>query len=390
VLAKDINDIAEQDLVGLIAGGVSESATIDYKRDLPGGDDADKREFLADVSSFANTSGGDLIFGIDEAKGVPVQVTGIKSNDLDLEILRLESIIASGLSPRIRYQLRTVPSAGDRKAVIIRVDRSWIGPHRVIFKGHDKFYGRNSAGKYSLDVSQLRTAFTNSSSISEQIRAFRLDRIIEISNEQTPIPLINGPKIILHCIPLDAFASQAQYNLLPLTQTPVELQPMRASGWGNRLNFEGVVTFDGGSPSTCYTQIYRTGQIEAVEAALLSFSIGVHKKRMIPSVAYEKIVLEYVPVCFQFFRRLGVTAPIAVGLTLTGVRNFTMGIDDPFIPSRGFHIDRDTLLLPDTIATDLSVSPSRLLKPLFDLIWNACGFPSSRNFDLDGNWIGRM
>jgi len=27
------------------------------------------------------------------------------------------------------------------------------------------------------------------------------------------------------------------------------------------------------------------------------------------------------------------------------------------------------------------------LKPMFDLIRNACGFPRSLNFDKDGNWI---
>lgn len=56
--------IAEADLLALISNAVSEGRTIDYKRELPGNSDGEKKEFLADVSSFANTSGGDLIFGL--------------------------------------------------------------------------------------------------------------------------------------------------------------------------------------------------------------------------------------------------------------------------------------------------------------------------------------
>jgi len=39
---------------------------LDYKRDVPGESDQDKKEFLADISSFANATGGDLIYGVDE------------------------------------------------------------------------------------------------------------------------------------------------------------------------------------------------------------------------------------------------------------------------------------------------------------------------------------
>lgn len=61
------------------SNAVSEGRTIDYKRELPGNSDGDKKEFLADVSSFANTSGGDLILGVDENAGVPIQITGFQS-----------------------------------------------------------------------------------------------------------------------------------------------------------------------------------------------------------------------------------------------------------------------------------------------------------------------
>src|SRR5215471_17078845 len=66
---KLITSIREADLLSLIDTKENEGKEIDYKRLLPGKSDADRREFLYDVSSFANTSGGYLIFGIEERGG---------------------------------------------------------------------------------------------------------------------------------------------------------------------------------------------------------------------------------------------------------------------------------------------------------------------------------
>jgi predicted HTH transcriptional regulator len=192
MIPKPFEAIAEADLLALISNAVSEGRTIDYKRELPGNSDGEKKEFLADVSSFANTSGGDLIFGMDEVEGLPTQLTGFQSANADIEIQRLDSILAFGIDPRIRYSAKIIQ--GGVRSLFIRVERSWIGPHRVIFKGHDRFYGRNSAGKYSLDVNQLRSAFTFSSTVTERIRAFRVDRIISLSNNDTPIPFRHRPQ----------------------------------------------------------------------------------------------------------------------------------------------------------------------------------------------------
>jgi hypothetical protein len=57
----DFDSLAESDLAELMTGQVPEGLRIDYKRDLYGGSDADKRELLKDTSAFANAFGGHLI-----------------------------------------------------------------------------------------------------------------------------------------------------------------------------------------------------------------------------------------------------------------------------------------------------------------------------------------
>lgn len=83
---KPLEAVTEGDLKLLIDGAVAEGRRIEFKRDLPGRRDDDKREFLADVTSFANAAGGDLIFGMDESGGVAASITPIAEADADAEL----------------------------------------------------------------------------------------------------------------------------------------------------------------------------------------------------------------------------------------------------------------------------------------------------------------
>jgi Schlafen, AlbA_2 len=102
-------DISERDLLDQIQTGVPEGVLLDYKRETYGGGDADVKEFLKDVSSFANTAGGHLIIGIDETGGVPTAISAL-DGDSDKELQRLENLARDGIEPRIvGLRMRAVP-----------------------------------------------------------------------------------------------------------------------------------------------------------------------------------------------------------------------------------------------------------------------------------------
>jgi predicted HTH transcriptional regulator len=148
MIPRAIRAITVDDLKELIRTPIREGKTIEYKRHLPGPKDEDKREFLADASSFANATGGDLIFGIEEKEGLPKKLVGVESGDLDAEIQRLDNVLRSGLEPRLpHYDAHAIDLGEDRHLLILRVPQSWSAPHRVTFRDHSKFYGRNSSGK---------------------------------------------------------------------------------------------------------------------------------------------------------------------------------------------------------------------------------------------------
>jgi predicted HTH transcriptional regulator len=72
---------------------------LEYKRTTYGNGDADVKEYLKDVSSFANTHGGDLVIGIEEKGGLARKVPGVAGVNPDTELQRLESLARDGIDP---------------------------------------------------------------------------------------------------------------------------------------------------------------------------------------------------------------------------------------------------------------------------------------------------
>ncbi|MBN2118753.1 MAG: ATP-binding protein [Anaerolineales bacterium] len=200
------NKPTENELIDLRDSQILESKIIDYKLGLSINTDEEKKEFLADITSFANTLGGHLIMGMKEDKGLPVELLGVQIDDTDKTKLRLEEIIRGGISPRIAgVVIHVVQLKNCNWAIVIYVPKSWSAPHMVSFKKISRFYARNSAGKYQLDVQEIRQAFLLSESIENKIRDFRLDRVAKINVGDTPTVLNNNPKIVLHSIPLASY-----------------------------------------------------------------------------------------------------------------------------------------------------------------------------------------
>jgi len=380
-LNKPLESIQESDLQALLDNQVQEGKSLEYKQILPAASDSDRKEFLADVSSFANAAGGHHIFGIAESSGVPTELCGLDASDPDAEIRRLESMIQDGIAPRIPgISTRAIALVTSRIVIVIQIPRSFASPHMVTFKGHSRFYSRNSAGKYPLDVTELRTAFALSETTSERIRDFRLERLARVVSGETPAPLKEGAKIVLHVIPLSAFEPGTKFDLKSLGSDAVRVEPMYTTSWSHRFNFDGVL----GYCSDSYLQVFRNGIIEAVDALLLDDERG---ERTIPSIAYEKELLEALPRFLSIQKELGVDPPLFIMLTLLGVKGYAMAVDPINSLGHDIHpIDRDTLLVPEVMIERFGTSPAELMRPIFDAVWNATGFSRSMNYDESGKW----
>ncbi len=391
MIDKPLEQIDSPDLERLKTDRIPEGKTIEYKRDLPGGSDGEKIKFLRAISSMANSSGGDLLFGVDARDGLPEDFPGLDRAAEDEAKLRLENLARDGLEPRVpSLQFKFVQMPGGRSVLIVRTKQSWIKPHRVKLVGHAHFYGRNSAGSYQLDVSELRSAFTLTETVTERIKNFQVGRLAAIGANETPVRLEPLARVVLHLLPLSAFTSPPSIDVVANQSQLRKVSPLGAAGFSWRLNLEGHVNYaaTASDSSPAYLQVYRTGAIEAV--AVVAEYGPMSKEPLIGSVPYEVWVsgalLEYL----KLLRNLGVEPPVYLFLALVGISKHRFGLD-PF----RYHLrempmaDRDMLVLPELVVESFDIDPHSLLRPLFDLVWNAFGLARSFNYDAHGNWAPR-
>jgi len=392
MIEKNIKDINKDDIEYLIKNQIPESKTLEYKRSLPSNSNEDKKEFSADVISFANADGGDLIYGIEEENGMPKKIIGFEDRIIDSEKLRLESLIRDGIRPRIipNIQIQPIKISDNNNVILIRIPKSFTSPHTIGDK--TLFYSRNSAGKYQMDVNELKNAFLFSENISEKIKNFRYKRISEIINEDTPIPLKSKDILVLHIIPISSFYSHSlDIDFLKIyRQLEFYIPLLWTNGGGKRFNLDGLLRYDN-SYKPSYCQIYRNG---IIESAVSNFLFKLEEKNCIPSITYEKEIIEKIKIYSDFLIKLEVLPPFVIFISMLGIKGSFMGVDKrkrAIVNLESFN--KDNILLPDILIESKEVltdcqSIAKKIRPIFNIVWNAYGFPESFNYDEQGNWIG--
>ena len=389
IARTNFDDISESDLNDLIQAGVPEGLVIEYKRDPYGNSDAHKKEALKDITSFANSAGGHLIIGVKEAKGIPTELTGLQGVDPDALINRLESLVRDGVEPRIvGTRMRPVSLSRGGVAIVIRIPRSWNPPHRVSTGRSNRFYLRNSGGAHEASVEELRVLFTLAADAQQRIRVFRSDRIATIVAGQGSVLLPYNGRMFVHLVPLSAFGHTAQIDLEKAFEVMMRFRPMGpAINMTRRFNLDGFIDVrDNGRWCSCM-QVFRNGILEATQA-------GVLYERGSITFLYEGTVRELVDVLPDYLeglQGLDVPTPIVVMISYQGVAGAKLGTHskflldadetEPFPPV-------DPLLLPEVIVDDYGSRQdyAQVLRPVFDALWNAAGFPRCPYYDADGNW----
>ncbi|HLC73836.1 MAG TPA: ATP-binding protein [Candidatus Nanoarchaeia archaeon] len=382
-LFKNVEEIEILDMQELV-GNVKEIKSLDFKRIIKIDNDSEKEEFLADISSFANSVGGNTIYGIEEENGLATNLCGFKTNNIDSLILKIENLLRDSIKPRINnIGIKSLKLENNDFILLIRIPKSWNSPHMIDFKGKTKFYARNSAGKYKMDVDEIRTSFSLSESITEKIKSFRRERLSIIESGETPIILKNKAKIVLHMIPFNSIGKSENYDLSFLInqETRKPLRTIIAESINHNYNVDGLILYDPNSFS--YTQIFRQGMIESVCNMW-------DTENIIPSCAYEDWLLKTIKNYLDILNGLNIDFPIIIMVSLLDVKGFKMNISKDLewrliIPNEN-KIDRDNLIINGVIMNNKNEDISKLVKPIFDAVWNSCGFANSLNYNGEGVW----
>jgi hypothetical protein len=394
LLYKPLNAITEPDLDTLITDEEPELRAIEYKSRLHDTSTAEaKLEFLKDVSSFANAFGGDIVYGMTENKGIPTGKCGLPGVNLDQEMSRLGQVMRSHIRPRLRYDLQPVPLVDQSKGnvLILRIYNSFSRPHQIAVGEDRRFYSRASNGTYTLDVEELRTMFNLSNTLTKEIKAFRAARLDSIVAGETPVPLASRPKTVLHIIPLSAFDPASQLDLSRMRTDQGQLRPPASRAYSERYNIDGFLRYTpegDGSTKEGYIQLYRNGIIEAVDTRWLRGTIQ-DGRSYIPSLAFEGYFITLLPDYLAVLNTVGAQPPLLLMLSILGVKGFHLAVRQGFGDTISEDkIDRDNIIMSEVLLDDFEAPAEVVLRPIFDALWNAAGYPSCMDYDEEGHWTG--
>ncbi|MBI3626914.1 hypothetical protein HY224_02625 [Candidatus Uhrbacteria bacterium] len=214
---------------------------------------------------------------------------------------------------------------------------------------------------------------------------------MEIDAGNSALPLTGENKIILHLIPMESFSTKLSLptqKIMELLRDVKNLHPMTSANlFAPQINLAGGVSYTGRvrDKARSYIQVFRNGVIESVESSILDK----RDSGYIPHVLLEKEVVEATKMSLNAFRLLEIEPPFFIFLSLMNVAGLTMPSPDGF-GDAGEPIRQQNLHLPEVTIESFEQSVPSAVKPVFDLIWNACGLPGSLNFNAAGEWLPKV
>lgn len=150
------------DLERLIEEQLQESFSLDYKRSdaLSKSDNRKKDELAKDVSAFANSAGGQLIYGIEEDGHVPTRIDdGVNISDITKEWI--EQVLSTTVQPKIDgLRIQQILLSEGRAAYVITIPQATSrAPHQARDK---RYYRRYNFESVPMEDYEVRDALRRS------------------------------------------------------------------------------------------------------------------------------------------------------------------------------------------------------------------------------------
>lgn len=260
MLPYSLSEVTSETLENICAQRFSESETLDFKRALPSNEERSKVELAKDVAAMANTGGGDIIYGIDEADGTAGTLCIITGETFDEAERRIRLILDAKVEPRLTgYTVKEVRT-GEGYALIIRVPYSFDGPHCVRTDSQRRFVYRNGTVTTDMSFDQIRAAFAGTESIASKARRFIKDRYEVTSHRRHTIPLYAGAHLAVVFVPLASMMRRNAIDIQAITDGQLVFWDRGAN---TRFSIDGKIEYSGAPGLTLHqTLLFRSGAVE--------------------------------------------------------------------------------------------------------------------------------
>lgn len=159
---KQPHEWTESDIQELIKNEIPESLHLDYKRiDSLQNKDKRKNEIAKDVSAFANSDGGVLIYGIIEENNKPLSHdNGVDPSKISREWL--EQVINSRINrriPEVRINQINLTEPKGNVIYVVEIPQSHLAPHMAFDNKYYKRFNFQSVAMEEYEVRDISNRF---------------------------------------------------------------------------------------------------------------------------------------------------------------------------------------------------------------------------------------
>ena len=391
--AKNLDDLTEEDLKGLIANSVRESVNLEFKREMyPRKDPAEKVEMLRDICSMANADGGAFIFGMEEdGVGQATMLRPVPEAEAEAKRI-IDTCIANVMDriPGLRTALVGLAAGGE--VLVVQIPRSYRRPHMIVVDDSTEFWIRHDRRKASMSIAEVRSAILTVEDATMKVEAFVRNRqealgrhtaTYQLTLTATPLVLEDGRidtglraiRDLLQNPP--AFRPGRGVELRPGSSSPV---PSLA---GARIESIG---------RTKWLEVYRSGHAEFLASGNdLVYQRMPSSPILIKGWAIAEYVRNFVHFVSKLRRITQMSDPFVFGLGLWRIGEVGMyrlrqddfgGLfgDEPRKYSEG------DLILPPAVGAPDEL-PDQVARRILDLVWNAYGYESCPFFGSKGEFL---
>jgi len=193
---RRLDELAEDDLRALIAAGIREGTSLEFKREMYQRRNPEQtREMLRDITAMANAEGGVLILGMaEDGRGTAQQLVPVP--DAAAEADRLIQLCLAHISERIPglRAVRVPVTSGE--VIVVRIPRSYRRPHMVTFDGVTELWIRHDRQKSRMSVAELRTAVLATEDAEMRAERFGASRIANARQRSAVFMLAATPLLL--------------------------------------------------------------------------------------------------------------------------------------------------------------------------------------------------
>ena len=382
MINKNVEDIVYKDIQLLLENKIDESDTLDYKTGK-----IDDSNLMKHVCAFANTRGGDLIFGVKESGDgrFPIEIIGLDESDISKE--RTEQIILSNIVPRLEIKIKFIKIPDSIKSILlIRIPDSYLKPHQNNM--NKKFYKRFQSESAEMTEQEIcdcyRRRFTNHDQVEQYI-----EKILNYKTGLIPTDIIKINLIIIPSNIENRLIETSDYDKFDWFRS-IKLHPStNYASWNYFIPSAlkpfalGLISEESDPYKFVQTSIHRNGCIQHIQHFGDKTQDGIQfphiyfAVKLMQTIQFAHNVLEH----YNYFGDVKIIASInCISKNMLELKSYS--------PSK-YIIDKiDCVVKREYSLEYVKTNHDKISSSIMDEIFNHYGFPRCDLFDEDGRIIG--